>query len=97
MVEILARGAASARPPRPHARAVHRAWSAAGYDQDAELDPVVVEAVGASVYSMMYEQIREYGAERLPEILPADVFVLLGPFVGNAEAVAVANDDQARD
>ncbi len=60
------------------------------------VSPVVVEALGGAVYSLMYSQIRRNGAQRLPEILPATTFVLTAPFVGNAEAVAVANGARAR-
>jgi AcrR family transcriptional regulator len=88
-VEILAAGP-RARARRDRTLDLFTSLLSAGYDHEDGLGPVAVEAVGGAVYSLIYRQTCNRGAERLPEILPACVFILLAPFVGNDEAARVA-------
>jgi AcrR family transcriptional regulator len=90
MVEIFAAGA-RARARRDRTIALFTELVEPGRALEPSVSPVVVEALGGAVYSLMYSQIRRRGADRLPEILPATVFVLLAPFVGNPQAAAVAS------
>jgi AcrR family transcriptional regulator len=90
MVEIFAAGP-RARARRDRTIELFTDLVEPGRALDASITPVMIEALGGAVYSLMYNQIRSRGAERLPEILPATVFVLLAPFIGNRKAVAVAN------
>jgi AcrR family transcriptional regulator len=85
MVEIFAAGP-RARARRDRTIELFTGLVEPGRALTPEVGPVTVEALGGAVYSLMYDQIRQRGAKRLPEILPATVFVLLAPFVGNAEA-----------
>ena len=90
MVEILAAGP-RARSRRDRTLQLFGSLLTAGHDQADEIDPFIVECVAGATYSMMYSQIRNHGAKRLPEILPAAVFVLLTPFVGSTAAARIAS------
>jgi AcrR family transcriptional regulator len=89
MVEIFAAGA-RARARRDRTIELFTGLVEPGRALSPEIGEVTVEALGGAIYSLMYDQIRRRGAERLPELLPATVFVLLAPFVGNAAAAEVA-------
>ncbi len=89
MVEIFAAGA-RARARRDRTIALFTELVEPGRAIKPSVTPVIVEALGGAVYSLMYSQIRNHGAERLPEILPTTVFVLLAPFIGNRDAAMVA-------
>ncbi len=89
MVEIFAAGA-RARARRDRTIALFTGLVEPGRDLEPSVSPIVIEALGGAIYSLMYSEIRRTGAETLPEILPATVFVLLAPFVGNEEATAAA-------
>jgi AcrR family transcriptional regulator len=90
IVEILAAGP-RAREHRDRTLGLFTSLLMMGYDGDRPVDPVAVEATGGAAYALIHHHICHRGADRLPEILPAAVFVLLAPFVGNAEAAAVAS------
>jgi AcrR family transcriptional regulator len=53
--------------------------------------PLMVEAIGNSVYALAYRQIQRGRVEHMRELTPTATFVALSPFVGAAEACAVAN------
>jgi AcrR family transcriptional regulator len=90
MVEIFAAGP-RARARRDRTIELFTGLVEPGLELAPGTSPIAIEAIGGAVYSLMYSQIRRCGAQRLREILPAAVFMLLAPFVGNAEAVAIAN------
>lgn len=90
MVEIFAAGP-RARARRDRTIELFTSLVEPGRELAPAVSPIVVEALGGAVYSLMYSQIRDRGAEKLPEILPATVFVLLAPFVGNDAAAEIAN------
>lgn len=89
MVEIFAAGA-RARARRDRTIELFIGLVEPGRAYAPAVGSVTFEALGGAVYSLMYNQIRQRGAERLPELLPTTVFVLLAPFVGNARAAAIA-------
>ena len=62
-----------------------------GLEQAPALGEVAVEATAGAVYALIYTQVRTVGPSRLLEILPACTYVGLAPFVGEAQALAVAN------
>ena len=62
-----------------------------GYELAPDTTPLVAEAVGNAVYSLVYGQIRGGGVERMRELTPTATFVALAPFTGTAPACAVAN------
>ncbi len=90
MIEIFAAGP-RARARRDRTIGLFTTLLGPGRERRPDLSGVAIEAIGGAVYSLMYSQIYDHGAERLPEILPATVFMSLAPFVGNAEAAVVAN------
>jgi AcrR family transcriptional regulator len=90
MVEIFGAGA-RARSRRDRTIALFTELVEPGRALQPAIDPIVIEALGGAVYSLMYGQIARRGAQTLPEILPATVFVLLAPFVGNVQAAQVAD------
>ena len=53
--------------------------------------PLVSEAIGNAIYSLVYSQIRKRRIERMRELTPTATFVALAPFTGVARACAVAN------
>jgi hypothetical protein len=95
MVEIFAAGA-RARARRDRTIALFTGLVEPGRELTPSVGTTIVEALGGAVYSLMYNQIRREGAQTLPEILPATVFVLLAPFVGNAQAAQTASERRSR-
>jgi AcrR family transcriptional regulator len=67
-----------------------------GFEQAPEVPAIAGEAIGGAIYALIYEQVQRRGAEHLAQILPAVTYVALAPFVGAAEAVAVANKGALR-
>lgn len=64
---------------------------ALGSREHPDVSPVAVEAIGASVAALLYQQIRRHGPERLYEVAGIASFIALAPFVGTDEACALAN------
>jgi AcrR family transcriptional regulator len=72
------------------------AMLAPGFEENPEAPAVSAEAVGASVYALMREQVRSKGAESLPSIVPLATYITLVAFVGPERALAVANGEGRR-
>ena len=94
MVEIFAAGP-RARARRDRTIELFTGLVEPGCELAPEAGPVTLEAIGGAVYSLIYAAIRQRGADRLPEILAATVFVVLAPFVGNRMASEIADSAQA--
>ena len=62
-----------------------------GHELRPDSSPLLSEAVCNAVYSLVYRQIREARVERMRELAPTATFVTLAPFVGTADAFAVAS------
>jgi AcrR family transcriptional regulator len=62
-----------------------------GYIDRPSVPPIVGEAIGGSVSSLIYQQLRRAGPDRLYEMAPTAIFVALAPFVGSSDAAALAN------
>jgi AcrR family transcriptional regulator len=62
-----------------------------GLELVPDATPLVSEAIGNAVYSLVYGQIRKDRVERMRELTPTAVFVALAPFIGAERACAVAN------
>lgn len=62
-----------------------------GRELAPEATPLVSEAIGNAIYSLVYAQIRTGRVERMRELTPTATFVALAPFVGAAQACAAAN------
>ncbi|HEU0019685.1 MAG TPA: TetR/AcrR family transcriptional regulator [Thermoleophilaceae bacterium] len=68
-----------------------QAFLAEGYRQHPEVEPIVAEAIGASIDALVFDQIMRHGEKRLYEITPTATYIALVPFVGVDEACAIAN------
>lgn len=64
-----------------------------GFERNPSASPIAGEAIGGAIYSMIYDQIKAGGAERMQEIAPLATYITLAPFIGAEEACAVANGD----
>jgi AcrR family transcriptional regulator len=62
-----------------------------GFRQFPETAPIAREAIVATVDAMIFSWLRHEGAERLYEIAPTVVAIVLAPFVGNERACTLAN------
>jgi AcrR family transcriptional regulator len=69
------------------------AMLAPGFEEDPSAPAVSAEAIGATVYALMREQVRGEGAENLGAVVPLATYITLVPFVGPERAVAVANGE----
>ena len=72
------------------------AMTVPGFHANPEAPAVSAEAIGASVYALMREQVRSKGAEGLVGIVPLATYITLVGFVGPEQACAVANGEGRR-
>jgi AcrR family transcriptional regulator len=68
---------------------------APAFDENPEAPPVAGEAVAATVYALMGEQVRRAGARSLAAVVPLATYVTLVGFVGPEHACAVANGERS--
>ena len=63
-----------------------------GYELAPQTPKIAAEAIGGAVYALLYEQAKGRGPKRdLARMVAVAVYVALAPFVGAAEAYAVAS------
>ena len=67
-----------------------------GFEENPEAPAVSAEAIGATVYALMREQVRREGAESLAAVVPLATYITLVGFVGPERALAVANGERGR-
>jgi AcrR family transcriptional regulator len=67
-----------------------------GFEENPEAPTASAEAVGATVYALMREQVRREGPESLPAAVPLATYLTLVAFVGPEAACSVANAERAR-
>lgn len=82
--------------PRAHARRDRVLDSLAemlapGFAEHPEAPAVSAEAIGATVYALMREQVRREGPESLGAVVPLATYITLVGFVGPERALAAAN------
>lgn len=65
-----------------------------GFAANPDAPAVSAEAIGATVYALIREQVRREGAESLPSVVPLATYITLVTFVGPERAVAVANGER---
>jgi AcrR family transcriptional regulator len=63
---------------------------APGYELRPETPPIAAEAIGGSLYSLLYDHVNRKGPETLPDLVPTLVYVTLAPFLDRDEAYEVA-------
>jgi AcrR family transcriptional regulator len=64
-----------------------------GFEESPDAPAVSTEAIGATVYALMREQVRRYGPQSLPSTVPLATYVTLVGFVGGERACAVASGE----
>jgi AcrR family transcriptional regulator len=69
---------------------------APGYAENPSAPAVSSEAIAATVYSLMREQVRRDGPESLAAVVPLATYITLVGFVGPEQALAVANGRAGR-
>jgi AcrR family transcriptional regulator len=62
-----------------------------GYEEAGDLPPIAAEATSGGIFTLIYDDIRRRGTDRLLELQPITTFFGLTPFIGPAEAAAIAN------
>ncbi len=63
---------------------------APGYELKPETPPVVAEAIGGALYSLLYDHVNKKGPETLLDLVPTLVYVTLAPFLDAEQAYEVA-------
>jgi AcrR family transcriptional regulator len=72
------------------------AMLAPGPAENPDAPAISIEAIGATVYALMREQLRRGGPESIASVVPLATYVTLVGFIGPERAVAVANGRQGR-
>jgi AcrR family transcriptional regulator len=69
------------------------AMLAPGFDENPSAPVVSAEAIAATVYALLREQVRSAGPENLGAVVPLATYITLVTFVGPDRALAVANGE----
>jgi len=69
------------------------AMLAPGFEENPSAPAVSAEAIGATVYALMREQVRKGGPESLGAVVPLATYISLVTFVGPERALAIANGE----
>jgi len=67
------------------------AMLAPGFTENPEAPAISSEAIAATVYALLREQLRRGGPESLATMVPLATYITLVGFVGPKEALTVAN------
>ena len=70
------------------------AMLAPGFEENPSAPAVSAEAIAATVYALLREQVRKDGPESLAAVVPLATYITLVTFVGPDRALAVANGDR---
>jgi AcrR family transcriptional regulator len=70
------------------------AMLAPGFEENPSAPPVSAEAIAATVYALLREQVRNDGPESLGAVVPLATYITLVTFVGPDQALAVANGER---
>lgn len=62
----------------------------------AKADPLLLEAIAAAIYALVYDCVTRRGALELPRLVPLITYLGLAPFVGPEDACEVANSHGRR-
>jgi AcrR family transcriptional regulator len=65
-----------------------------GFELAPGLSPLVGDAVVGAVGALLYNQLQADGPQSLPQAAPLASYIVLSPFIGAAEACAVARGDR---
>jgi AcrR family transcriptional regulator len=92
MVEVYGAGPA-ALERREEALRPLQVLLAEGRARVPQVAPIAAQAIAGGTYRLAYKQIRDSGAESLPNLAPICTYLTLAPFVGANAAGEVANGD----
>ena len=67
-----------------------------GFAENPGAPPISSEAIGATVYALMRDQLRREGSDSLAAVVPLATYISLVGFVGPERALAVANERSRR-
>jgi AcrR family transcriptional regulator len=70
------------------------AMLAPGFEENPKAPAVSPEAIAATVYALLREQVRREGPETLSAVVPLATYITLVTFVGPERALAVANGER---
>jgi AcrR family transcriptional regulator len=70
------------------------AMLAPGFEENPSAPAVSAEAIAATVYGLLREQVRSEGPESLGTVVPLATYITLVTFVGPDRAIAVANGER---
>jgi AcrR family transcriptional regulator len=65
-----------------------------GLEENPGAPMISAEAIGATVYALMREQLRSEGPESLAVVVPLATYITLVSFVGPTQALAIANGER---
>ncbi|HEX2161625.1 MAG TPA: TetR/AcrR family transcriptional regulator [Thermoleophilaceae bacterium] len=68
-----------------------QAFLADGFRAHPETPAIAGEAIGAAIDALLFDQIANWGSDRLYELAPIATYLVLVPFVGVEQACAIAN------
>lgn len=85
-------GGAPALARQAKTRESFRALLYPGFGLYPRTSAIAGEAIGGAVATLVFQRIMATGAERLYEDAPTAVYLALAPFLGAAEATAIANE-----
>jgi AcrR family transcriptional regulator len=66
---------------------------APGYELAPDTPPIAAEAIGGAIYALIYDQVKNNGAESLPELAPLATYMTLAPFIGAEQAYERATEE----
>jgi AcrR family transcriptional regulator len=72
------------------------AMLAPGFEENPDAPPISGEAIGASAYALIGEQLRREGPGSLGAVVPLATYITLVTFLGPERALAVANGEGDR-
>jgi len=91
IVEVHAAGEQALRRHEESIAAIARLLEP-GYELASDTPAIAAEAIGGAIDTLLYDAIRAGGGPKARAIAPTATYLALAPFVGAAEACAVAND-----
>jgi AcrR family transcriptional regulator len=63
---------------------------APGYELASDTPAIAAEAIGGAVYALVYDQVKAFGPETLPDLVPMATYMTLAPFLGAEDAYELA-------
>lgn len=91
IVEVHAAGEQALRRHEESVAAIGRLLEP-GYELAPDTPEIASEAIGAAIDALLYDAVRAGGGPKVRAIAPTATYLALAPFLGAADACAIAND-----